>query len=74
MPRDNIDFNENFFVNSTSDEIKQAQRKDFINFITNGIAHFTNRDINKFSLTISNPQTCRDIVEHCVAFAMQRGV
>jgi hypothetical protein len=74
MPRGNIDFNENFFVNSTSDEIKQAQRKDFINFITNGIAHFTNRDINKFSLTVSNPQTCREIVEHCVAFAMQRGV
>ncbi|CAJ2629398.1 unnamed protein product [Trifolium pratense] len=75
MPRDNnIDFNENFFVDSTSDEIKQEQRNVFINFITNVIANFTNRDINRFSLTVSNPQTCRDIVERCVAFAMQHGV
>ncbi|GAU17013.1 hypothetical protein TSUD_37710 [Trifolium subterraneum] len=74
MPRENLDFNENLFVDSTSDEIKQEQRKDFINFIKNGIDHFTNSDINKFSLTVSNPQLCRDIVERCVAFAMQRGV
>jgi hypothetical protein len=74
QPGNNIDFNENFFVDSTSDEIKQAQRNVFINFITNWIEHFTNRDINKFSLIVSNPQTCRDTVERCVAFAMQRGV
>ncbi|KAK2403877.1 putative F-box/LRR-repeat protein [Trifolium repens] len=74
QPGNNIDFNENFFVDSTSDEIKQAQRNVFINFITNWIAHFTNRGINKFSLIVSNPQTCRDTVERCVAFAMQRGV
>ncbi|GAU17012.1 hypothetical protein TSUD_37700 [Trifolium subterraneum] len=70
----NIDFNEKFFVYSTSDEFKQAQRKVFINFITNWIAHFSNREISKFSLTVSNPQACRDAIEGCVAFAMQRGV
>ena len=52
---DNINFNENIFVNSTLDEIKQAQREVFINFITNWIAHFTSRRINKFSIMVSNP-------------------
>jgi len=71
---DNIDFNENFFVNSTLDEIKQAQRKVFFNFITNWIVHFTRCRINKFSLIVSNPQTCGETIENCVAFAIQRGV
>ncbi|CAL5209069.1 unnamed protein product [Lathyrus oleraceus] len=69
-----IDFDENFFVDSTSDEIKQAQRKVFIDFITNWIAHFTQRDINKFSLKISNPHSCRNTIESCVEFAAQRRV
>ncbi|KAI5399493.1 putative F-box/LRR-repeat protein At1g56400 [Lathyrus oleraceus] len=66
-----IDFDENFFVDSTSDEIKQAQRKVFIDFITNWIAHFTHRDINKFSLKISNPHSCSNTIESCVEFAAQ---
>ncbi|AES60803.1 F-box plant-like protein [Medicago truncatula] len=71
---DNIDFNENLFVNSTLDEIKQAQREVFINFITNWIAHFTSCHINKFSLMVSNPQTCWETIERYVAFAIQRCV
>lgn len=71
---DHIDFNENFFVDSNSDKIKQAQRKVFVDFITNWIAQFTSHDINKFSLTISNPQTCGETIEGCVAFATQQGV
>ncbi|XP_058770115.1 putative F-box/LRR-repeat protein At5g54820 [Vicia villosa] len=67
----NIDFDENFFVDSTSDEIKQAQRKVFIDFITNWIAHFNHRDIDKFSLKISNPLSCSNTIERCVAFAAQ---
>jgi len=31
QPGDNIDFNENLFVDSTSDEFKEAQRELFIN-------------------------------------------
>ncbi|CAK8572998.1 unnamed protein product [Lathyrus sativus] len=69
-----INFDENFFVDSTSDEIKQAQRKVFIDFITNWIAHFTERNINKFSLKISNPQSCSNTIESCVEFAAQRRV
>jgi len=71
---ENIDFNENFFVDSTSDENKQEQRKVFINFITNWITHFPSRSINRFSLTLSNPRTCGETIESCVAFATQRGV
>jgi len=71
---DYINFNENFFVDSSSDEIKKAQRKVFIDFVANWIAHFTSQDINKFSLTISNPQTCGETIEGCVAFATQQGV
>ncbi|CAI8603975.1 unnamed protein product [Vicia faba] len=74
QPGNDIDFDENFFVDSTSDEIKQAQRKVFIDFITNWIAHFTHRDINKFSLKISNPHSCRNTIESCVEFATQRRV
>jgi len=71
---ENIDFNDDFFVDSTSDENKQEQRKVFINFITNWITHFPSRDINRFSLTFSNPQTCGEAIERCVGFAIQRGV
>ncbi|XP_058776844.1 putative F-box/LRR-repeat protein At1g56400 [Vicia villosa] len=70
-----IDFNENFFVDSTShEEIKQAQRNVFIDFITDWIANFTRRDINKFSLKISNPHSCGNTIESCVEFAAQRRV
>ena len=62
------------FVDSTFDEFKEVQRELFINFITNWIAHFTNRNINKFSLMVTNPITCWDTVERCVAFATQHGV
>jgi len=71
---ENFDFNENFFVDSTSGEIKQAQREVFIDFIKSWIAHFTSHRINMFSLTVSNPQTCGETIEHCVAFVIQRGV
>jgi len=71
---ENINFNENLFVDSTSNEIKKAQREAFIDFIKNWITNFTSRRINKFSLTVSNPQTCGETIEHCVAKATQHGV
>lgn len=72
----NIAYNEKFFVDSTcdDDETKLSQRKVFINFITNSISHYTNHDVNKFTLKLSNPQTCSDTIERCIIFATQRGV
>ncbi|XP_057426435.1 putative F-box/LRR-repeat protein At1g56400 [Lotus japonicus] len=70
-----IEFNELFFVKpGESDESKEAQRRAFLNFITHWISNYTNQVVDKFSLKVSDPESCHEIIERCVAFAAQRGV
>nr|KYP60656.1 Putative F-box/LRR-repeat protein At1g56400 family [Cajanus cajan] len=68
--RRDIEFNEFFFVKSdVSDEIKEAHRRIFLNFITHSIQNYEEKVVNKFSLKVSNPQSCADTVQDCIAFA-----
>ncbi|XP_057426437.1 putative F-box/LRR-repeat protein At1g56400 [Lotus japonicus] len=70
-----VEFDELFFVKTgESDESKEARRRDFLNFITHQISHNRNHFLDKFSLRVSHPESCHDIIESCVAFATRRGV
>ncbi|KAJ1404724.1 Leucine-rich repeat domain superfamily [Sesbania bispinosa] len=72
---ENIEFNELSFVKQgESDEAKKEHRRVFLNFITNWISNFQGSFVNKFILNVSDPATCRHIMEQCVKFATQHGV
>lgn len=61
----NIEFNENFFV----------RRKEFLNFIELWLQnHKENSIVEKFSLTILEPNIVSEMVESSVDFATQHGV
>ncbi|TKY51714.1 putative F-box/LRR-repeat protein [Spatholobus suberectus] len=72
----NIEFNELFFVKpgGESEETKEAQRRVFLNYITHFVENYKGNVVDKFSLKVSNPQSCADTVERCVDFATRRGV
>ncbi|CAJ2639929.1 unnamed protein product [Trifolium pratense] len=66
----NVEFNEHHFSRSN-----EFQRNDFLKFITLWIEnHHQNSNIEKFSLTLSDPETDCEIVKRCVDFATQHGV
>ncbi|XP_057426438.1 putative F-box/LRR-repeat protein At1g56400 [Lotus japonicus] len=73
-----VEFDELFFDKpdefDESDESKKAHRRGFLNFITRGISHNRNQFVDTFSLKVSHPESCPEIIEHCFAFATQRGV
>ncbi|TXG67749.1 hypothetical protein EZV62_009024 [Acer yangbiense] len=51
-----IDFQENFFVkDNETEENKQIQRRDFIDFANNWLESYTGKTIDMFSLTFSRP-------------------
>ncbi|KAK4850729.1 hypothetical protein QYF36_009330 [Acer negundo] len=51
-----IDFQENFFVkDNDTEENKQIQRRDLINFAYNWLESYTGKTIDMFSLTFSRP-------------------
>ncbi|KAG4997923.1 hypothetical protein JHK82_028699 [Glycine max] len=73
----NIEFNELFFLNPPeTDATKQLQRRTlFFDFITHFMDNYrVINTVDKFSLKVSNPESCADIIERCVAFATERGV
>ena len=71
----NVEFNELDLVKvGESDETKEAQRRAFINFITNWIAHYKDRVVDKLSLKVSPPENCSDAIRSCVAFAAKSGM
>lgn len=72
MATNKVEFNELMFVTPNfSEDAKQSQRKHFLNFITQWLPLYKNSGANveKFFLKISDPQSCREIVERCLAFA-----
>ncbi|XP_057426440.1 putative F-box/LRR-repeat protein At1g56400 [Lotus japonicus] len=70
-----VEFDELFFEKPDEfDESKEAHRRNFLNSITYWISHNRNQFVDKFSLKVSHPESCREIIEHCFAFATQRGV
>src|ERR1044072_5804272 len=71
----NIDFDETSFVkDGQTYQIKQAQRKFFLEFVMLWIANHTKTVVDKFSLRLSMPEKPKRVVIKCIAFSTKHGV
>ncbi|XP_057440780.1 putative F-box/LRR-repeat protein At1g56400 [Lotus japonicus] len=71
----NIEFDEVFFVKDDQTyQIRQSQRKVFLEFMTLWITNHKETIGNKFSLRLSMPEKAKRVVRKCIAFATRYGV
>ncbi|XP_057452857.1 putative F-box/LRR-repeat protein At1g56400 [Lotus japonicus] len=71
----NIEFDEFYFVkDGQTCQIRQAERKIFLEFMTLWIANHKENVIDKFSLRLSMPRKAKRVVEKCIVFATKHGV
>lgn len=70
----NIEFNELFFVKFDQPrEVREAQRRTFINFTTSWIENHRETLVEKFSLRLTMPQNEGELIERCAEFATKYG-
>ncbi|XP_057454022.1 putative F-box/LRR-repeat protein At1g56400 [Lotus japonicus] len=71
----NIEFDEVFFVKDDKTcQIRQAQRKDFLEFVTLWISNHRETLVDKFSLKLSMPGIAKRVVRKCIVFATNHKV
>ncbi|KAE8651682.1 hypothetical protein Csa_021280 [Cucumis sativus] len=73
----NIELHECFFVQRDDYSDQQtidAQRRAFIDFVTNFIRIYQESSVSKFCLSVSNPSIVVALVDECIRFAISRNV
>ncbi|XP_057418701.1 putative F-box protein At3g29830 [Lotus japonicus] len=70
-----IEFDEVSFVkDGQTHQMRQGQRKAFLEYVMLWIVNHTGTVVNKFSLRLSMPEKAKTVVKKCIAFAIKHKV